>query len=160
MMTGLLKHFPVVEAMLFTIHPRLYPVDFLLHSHDKIAALDGETLDILDRKQRLFEDLAYPHLWRGFALEKEKHFEAALSEYDKYERKSFRPDWQSLWHRAICSIHLGRVADAREIFELMANLFPDLPFIRKALDDLNASFSTSRYTVAPCGETGVERRIS
>lgn len=138
MFTELMKRWATVEAMIRTTHHALYSGPALLEAHDRIARMEDETLHKLDEKQRRFDDLAFPNFWRGLRLALHNHHEAALTEFRRFQRLHFRPDWQPLWHMLKSNHSLGRTVDAQRNREELATLFPRHDWVDEAIRRLNA----------------------
>lgn len=133
LMSGLMPRFQTVEAMLFTMNPELYPEANILAAHQRIGKMDPETLALLDRKDARFGDLAYTYLWRGLKFEADNDFEQAMHQYDQFQRRFFRPDWQPLWGMLVCNLSLGRWDAARSALATIRQLFPNVSFIEEML---------------------------
>lgn len=141
MYSELMKRWPTVEAMIRSTHSLLYPGPMLLDAHGTIARMEDETLQKIDEKQRRFEDLAFPHLWRGLRHELLRNFEAALEEFAEFQRKHFRPDWQPVWHSLVCNAALRRWEAVSKNREELVTLYPQLTWVEEALRVLDSSSS-------------------
>lgn len=144
MYTELLKRWPVVEAMIRTTHSSLYSGPALLGAHEAVAAMGEDTLAKLTEKMSRFDDLAYPFLWRGIYLESRGQFEAALADYETFQRLHFKPDWQPIWRSLICNLALGRSDISAKRREELATLFPHHIWVDAALRGLEQQQGISK----------------
>lgn len=139
MLALMMQRWLTVEAMVRTLHSHWYDDSVLLVSQARIAAMDDETLKILGEKERRFDDLAFPCLWTGLRLERERRFEEALERYQRFQRSHFRPDWQPVWRQLLCNVHLRRLDEVRRLADELRSFRIEFKVIQGMLQQIGAA---------------------